>query len=128
MPYGLSLSTWGAGAAVQHFRGMPELWEIFLFVAGGMGGYVLATLPVMRELKESGPAAPDARMALTGTLHMVAVGAAIGAAALVGKIHGWIAWPLGGAAAILVYLLVAGAEFQIAPQLPLARRQDTKEP
>ena len=39
VPYGLTLSTWGAGATIQHFRGMPDVWQVFLFAAGGIGGH-----------------------------------------------------------------------------------------
>ena len=45
VPYGVTLTVWGSGALVMHFRGRPKVFEVFLFALGGIAGYTLATLP-----------------------------------------------------------------------------------
>jgi hypothetical protein len=114
VPYGLSLATWGSGTAVEHFRGAPQLWEIFAFLLGGLSGYALATVGVLRELPETPKAAPGTRMALAGLLHVIAAGAAVGVASLAGEISNWVAWPLAGLGGILTYLTLAAAEYRFA--------------
>jgi hypothetical protein len=121
IPYGITLTVWGSGAALAHFRGQPKLYEIFLFLLGGMGGYALLTTIFARSLQRTSEAHPGVAMALTGTLHFLAIGGAVGAVALVANIKSWIAWPLGGMAGIALYLALAALEYSVAPLLPLAR-------
>lgn len=121
VPYGVTLTVWASGAVLVHFRGDPKVYDIFLFVLGGMAGYsalAVVSAPVLRHLR---PGSPGPQMALTGVLHLLSIGAAVGAVTLIGKISSWIAWPLGGFAGIGLYLGLAGVEFALAPRLPLAR-------
>jgi hypothetical protein len=117
VPYGVTLTVWASGAALAHFRGGPSVFDIFLFVFGGMAGYTVVALAVIQALEHSGPASPGAEMALTGLLHLVSIGVAVGAVTLVAQIQSWAAWPLGGFAGIGLYLALVGVEFLIAPRL-----------
>jgi hypothetical protein len=59
-------------------------------------------------------------MALTGTLHLLSIGAALGSVAMTAEIESWAAWPLGGFLGIGLYLMLVGVEYAVAPALPLA--------
>ena len=121
VPYGVTLTVWASGAALVHFRGGPNVYEIFLFVLGGMAAYsalALASAPVLRH---GAAGSPGPQMALTGLLHLLSIGAAVGAVTLIGRVESWVAWPLGGFAGIGLYLGLVGVEFALAPLLPLAR-------
>lgn len=128
IPYGITLTVWGSGAVLAHFRGQPALYEIFLFLLGGMGGYALLATLFARSLQHARGARPGVAMALTGTLHVLAIGGAVGAVALVAKIESWVAWPLGGLVGIALYLALAGVEYALAPLLPLARESEESNP
>jgi hypothetical protein len=121
IPYGVTLTVWASGAALTHFRGTPTIWEIFLFVIGGMGGYSLLVLASAPVLKHGAAGSPGPQMALTGVMHLFSIGAAVGIVTLLARIDSWIAWPLGGLAGIGLYLGLAGLEFALAPLMPLAR-------
>lgn len=122
IPYGVTLTVWASGAAVQHERGAPQIYEIFLFVLGGMVAYSALALASARVLERGAAGSPGPQMALTGALHLLSIGAAVGVVALVARIDSWVAWPLGGFAGIGLYLTLAGVEYALAPLLPLARQ------
>ena len=86
VPYGVTLTVWASGAALTHLRGSPNILDIFLFVIGGMAGYTAVALAVVRALEHSGPASPGAQMALTGLLHLVSIGAAVGAVTMIAHV------------------------------------------
>ena len=121
IPYGVTLTVWASGAALTHFRGTPAIYEIFLFVIGGMGGYSILVLTSASVLQHGAAGSPGPQMALTGVMHLLSIGAAVGVVTLVARIDSWIAWPLGGFAGIGLYLGLAGLEFALAPLMPLAR-------
>lgn len=121
VPYGVTLTVWASGAALTHFRGDPQVFEIFLFVLGGMAGYTVLALVSAPLLQHLRPGSPGPQMALTGVLHLLSIGAAVGAVTLIGRISSWVAWPLGGFAGIGLYLGLAGFELALAPYLPFAR-------
>jgi hypothetical protein len=127
VPYGVTLTVWGSGAALIHFRGNPAIYEIFLFVFGGMAAYSVLALASARVLRHGAAGSPGPQMALTGILHLLSIGAAIGAVTLLAKLSSWIAWPLGGFAGIGLYLGLASVEYALAPLLPLAREAPRAE-
>lgn len=121
IPYGVTLTVWASGAALVHFQGNPKIYDIFLFVLGGMGAYSVLALASAPVLRHGAGGSPGPQMALTGILHLLSIGAAVGAVTLIAKIDSWVAWPLGGFAGIGLYLALAGVEFALAPLVPLAR-------
>jgi hypothetical protein len=114
VPYGITLTVWGSGALVMHFRGPPRVFEVFLFVLGGVVGYALATMPAIGVTRTRQPSVPGSHLVLAGMLHPLAIGAALGSVTLVAMIQGWVAWPLGGLCGIAVYLLLVGVEYAFA--------------
>lgn len=122
VPYGVTLTIWASGAALIHFHGNPAI-----FVIGGMAGYSIGALTVFRALERMSPASPGPQMALTGVLHLISIGTALGAVTLVAKISSWLAWPLGGFAGIGLYLALVGVEYLLAPLLPLAREMPRED-
>jgi hypothetical protein len=127
IPYGVTLTVWASGAALVHFQGNPRIYDIFLFVFGGMGAYSVLAIASAPVLRHGAGGSPGPQMALTGILHLLSIGAAVGAVSLVAEIDSWIAWPLGGFAGIGLYLGLAGVEFALAPLVPLAREAPRDE-
>jgi hypothetical protein len=117
VPYGITLTVWASGASIDHFRGPPKIYEIFLFVLGAVAAYAALALAVAQALRKASRGPAGQRMAVTGTLHVVSIGVALGAVTLIGEIQSWAAWPLGGFAGIGLYLAVVGLEYAWAPGL-----------
>ena len=117
VPYGVTLTVWASGASVSHYRGAPRIFEIFLFALDGVAGYTTTALSPGRAGRLLPAAPPGPRMLVTGMLHAVAVGVALGAVTLIGQVESWVAWPLAGFAGIGLYLTLVGAEHALAPRL-----------
>jgi len=121
-PYGYTLTIWTSGGVLAHTRGIPDAWGALLFMAGAVSGFAIVGLVGYGGF---GPMRPGRRapFSLWQALHFLAVGAAIGAAALIGRVvHSPAAWLLGGMCATVLYLGVAGAQLAFAP------RADTEGP
>jgi hypothetical protein len=58
---------------------------------------------------------------MAGALHWAAVGAAVGAVALLAELHEWFVWPLGSAAATVIYLVGAGLQLGLVAHGEQAR-------
>ena len=121
-PYGYTVTLWSTGALLIHFHGNPKVWEVFLFAAGAVGGFFILGAAARRLGKDpDGVDHPSARI-VAGMANWVAVGLAVGAAALLAEIPSWVAWPIGAAAATVLYLAAAAVQLLIA-----ARISDAKE-
>ena len=109
LPYGFSVTVWGAGTILTRSRGTPHVGDVML----GAAGVVLA-YGALQLLGRRADAAADEQLGsagrplLGGALHVLAIAGALGAAALLAEISSWLAWPLAFFAATAVYLLVAG--------------------
>jgi hypothetical protein len=115
-PYGYTLTVWTSGAVLAHRRGIPSAWGALLFMAGAVLGFAVVGLAAYGGIGPMRPAEP-APFSLWQALHFAAVGAAIGSAALVGRlVHSPAAWLLGGLLATVLYLCGVGM------QLVLGRR------
>jgi hypothetical protein len=112
-PYGFTLSVWSSGAVLTHFRGAPNVGDVFLFISGALAGFAVVGLLAHRPLRASQYAVHGEReRVLAGLLHWFSVGIAVGAVVLIAQIQGWVAWPLSMFAATSLYLL--GAALQLA--------------
>lgn len=113
-PYGYTLTVWSTGALLIHFRHLPKVWEIFLFIAGAVVAFATLWLAGRATIERSQPIERSQAHALTGAIDLFAVGLAVGAAALIAMIPAWVAWPLDSFAATAVYLAVASLQLALA--------------
>jgi hypothetical protein len=111
-PYGYTVTLWSSGAVLMGSHGVPNVAEVFAFLAGALAGFGLMALVAHGSLGQAG-LLDDADRVLAGTLHVMAVGGAVGAVALLAQIHSWEAWPLSAFAATALYLLMASLELTI---------------
>jgi hypothetical protein len=122
-PYGYTITVWRSGAVVMHSHGQPSVGDVFLFLVGALlafsllGGLAHGTLGDARSIDRG-----EDRV-LAGTLDWVSVGAAVGAAALLANIHGWVVWPLGSFCATLAFLLGTGLQLAV-----IAARRRHRQP
>lgn len=110
LPYGYTITVWSSGQELIHHRGMPPVWDVFLFAAGAVAGFAALRVVVGGADEDPAPprgAAPSARALV---IQVAAIGAALGAATLIGLIDSGVAWPLGGFAATALYLAVIALE------------------
>jgi hypothetical protein len=113
VPYGYTVTVWASGMMLTRARGLPSVEEIVLFTLGAVAGF--AVLGLIVRLTGGMPSAPSpGALRRTGMIQFVAVGAALGSAALVALIHGGIAWPLAAFVATATYLSLATLELTLA--------------
>jgi hypothetical protein len=125
VPYGYTITIWTAGAVLEHRHPKPGVAQAYLFLLGAVTGFVGVALLAWRHAPERlEPASRD--LLRTGVINALALGLALGAAALVAQTPGTVAWPLGSFAATAVYLLTASVELAIAHREPEARPQSEK--
>lgn len=110
VPYGYTVSLWSAGALLVHFRGAPNVGDVFLFAAGALTGFALLGARARPVLAVSGPIEGSAKPVVVGVLHWLSVGVALSAAALLAEIESWVAWPLGSFAATTLFLLCSSLQ------------------
>jgi hypothetical protein len=120
VPYGYTLSIWGAGGVAIHAFGPPSPLEALLYVTGGAVGYficgVLAQGTVRVRLHTP---APPAVMAGWGAVHAVSAGLAVLAAAgAIALLDDILAWPAAGLVATVVYLVVSALQAALAAGPP----------
>lgn len=112
LPYGYTVTVWTSGAMLTRHEGLPSTGQVFLFMLGAIAGYVLLAAAV--ELGRGVPSdPPKGALRRSGMLHFLAIGGALGAAALVSLLHSGLAWPLGAFVATATYLLVATLELTL---------------
>lgn len=114
-PYGYTLTIWTSGAVTTHARGVPTAWEALLFLAGAVIGFAVSAALAYGSPREVLASREHPAVRLWGGFHLVSVGLAIGAAALVtAMVKDPIVWMIVGFVATLVYLLVIAAQFTLA--------------
>ena len=111
LPYGYTVTVWSSGQELIHARGMPPVWEVFLFAAGAVAGFA-ALRAVARDPAGDGapPIGSTPRGGQAVVIQIAAIGAAVGAATLIGLIDSAVAWPLAGFAATALYLAAVSLE------------------
>lgn len=65
-------------------------------------------------IEQSDPVSQQSARALAGALDLFAVGAAVGAAALLAMIPSWVAWPLTSLGATVLYMGAASIQLAVA--------------
>jgi hypothetical protein len=118
-PYGYTLTIWSSGALLIHFRGAPQVWTVFVFLAGALAGFTLLGGLGTRVASHAKPLPIGLGRVLAGMLDWLAVGLAVGAAALIAEIPGWAAWPLASLAATVIYLTAATLQLAVTASVDL---------
>jgi hypothetical protein len=113
LPYGYTITVWSTGAVVMGRHGSPGVGFVFLFAAGAIAGFA-AMVVIGRAARSDALEPASGDLLAAGVAHVAAVGAAIGAAALIARIGGGVAWPLASFAATAVYLALASLELLLA--------------
>jgi hypothetical protein len=111
LPYGYTVTVWSSGQELIHRRGMPRAWEVFLFAAGAVVGF--ASLRALTRVSGASAAprvgsTPDGARGVL--IQIIAIGAAVGSATLIGRVASAVVWPFGGYAATALYLAVVALE------------------
>lgn len=112
-PYGYTISVWSSGAMLLRSRGVPNVAEVFAFLAGALAGFGVMALAAQGAVTHLEALDDASDRVVAGALHWLAAGAAVGAAALLAEINGWEAWPLASFAATSVYILGASAQLAV---------------
>ncbi len=114
-PYGYTLTVWTSGAVTTHARGVPTAGEALLLLAGAVLGFGVTAALAYGRPSEVLASREHGSVRLWGGFHLVSVGLAIGATALVTAIiKSPVVWFAVGFAATLVYLVVIAAQFTFA--------------
>ncbi len=114
-PYGYTLTIWTSGAVTTHSLGIPTAWEALLFLAGAVIGFGVTAALAYGHPGEILVPREHGSVRLWGGFHLVSVGLAIGATALVtATVNDPVAWMIVGFVATLVYLVVIAAQFTLA--------------
>jgi len=113
-PYGYTITVWSSGALLMHSHGAPAVGDVFLFALGALVGFGVLGLLASGPLSGSRPIERGTDRVVAGMLDWAAVGASLGAVALIAQIHGAIAWPLGSLAATLIFLVAAGVQLAVS--------------
>ena len=113
-PYGYTLTVWSAGALLIHFRNSPQVWEVFLFLAGAVVAFAALWVLGRGTIDRAHPVSQQSVRAFAGALDLFAVGVAVGTATLLSMIPGWAAWPLTSFGATTLYLVALSVQLAIA--------------
>ncbi len=127
-PYGYTLAIWSSGAVLLRSHGVPHIAEVFVFVAGAIGGFNLMGLLVQQMMDIKTPVSRPGDRLLAGLLDWIAVGAAVGAVSLLAEIHGWLPWLLAPFVATVLYLLVASLQLAAIVLRGLRSRSSADRP
>jgi hypothetical protein len=90
-PYGYTISIWSSGALLMHYRGQPAVGDVFAFVAGAVAGFATLGAVGSRVIRRAKPLSPGPSRVWAGSMHLLAVGAAVGTASLIAQLPGWTA-------------------------------------
>lgn len=109
LPYGFSVVVWGSGTILITSRGKPHAGDVFLGALGVVVAYgALQSLGRRADEPAHEQLGSADRPILGGTGHVLAIGGALGAAALLAEISSWLAWPVAFFGSTTVYLVVSG--------------------
>jgi len=120
VPYGYALTVWATHGVLTNEHGNPNVWDVVLFTVGAVAAFAMLGLVAERFGRRS-PRPARGDMIRAGTIHIVAIGAAFGAATAIATIPGAIAWALGSFAATALYLSIASVELVVAERIDAER-------
>jgi hypothetical protein len=110
-PYGYTLASLSSGAVLLASRGKPTIGQVFVFIAGILTAFGILGGFVMGRLAEEIRSYRGRDRVIARAFDWIAVGAAVGAAALIAHIASRLAWPLAAFAAGAIYLSAFGCSW-----------------
>lgn len=113
LPYGYTLTVWGSGQVMIELHGAPSIGQVFLFLAGAGVGYGALKWIAGERPSEVEPTIGSPHLLRAGALHVLAIGCAVGSAALVGNLASGAAWPLAAFLASVLYILITTVELSM---------------
>lgn len=116
VPYGYALTVWATHGVLTNRHGNPDVWDVALFIVGAVAAFTLLGL-LAERLSPRPLQTGRGDLIRAGTIHVVAIGIAFGAAALLALIPGAVSWALGSFAATALYLSIASAEILLARRI-----------
>lgn len=120
--YGFSISITAAYGLVSSARGgSTGVLETLAFALAAVGAFVLVGALVALGVPSGGGLSDSGQVAMiNGATDLLSVIAAVGAAAGLSRIPGFVSWPLTALGTVLVFLLVEG--FDVVLARAVARR------
>jgi len=112
-PYGYTLTIWGSGAVLIRSHGTPSVGEVFVFITGALIGFDFLGLVSSGALERRESLGRRRDRVLAAALDWSAVGAAVGAVALLAEVRGWVPWLVGPLVATLAYILTAALQLAL---------------
>jgi len=109
-PYGYTITLWSSGGVLVASLGAPTVAEVLAFAAGALAGFGFVARLAHGTLGQVELVEDATDRVVAGSLHLTAVGGAIGIVALIAQLGSWPAWPLGSFVATTFYLLVGGLQ------------------
>lgn len=113
--YGYTLTVWSTGAVLMNIDGKPRIGNVFLFIAGAVGAFLLLELIATRGFSDFAEARSQKGTLVIGSLQLISAGGAVGCATIVGEIlSGSEVWPLASFAATFSYFLLIGVQLWLS--------------
>ncbi len=113
-PYGYTITVWGAGALLVHFRGTPDVADVFLFAGGGLAGFSVFGAAAGFLLARRGTLENAHARLGAGIFAWLAGGGALGAAALLAQLRSRFAWTAVAFTGTVVYLVLVSLQLGLA--------------
>lgn len=121
LAYGYSIAATAGFGMLVHTAGPLTVLRIFMFVVGNGIAFAGVNALVTRGFRRRVEQEPPVVVALSTSLSVVSISAAVGMVLLLGwGVGGWAAWLLGGLLGSWVYLSIAALEMALARTLHLA--------
>jgi hypothetical protein len=120
LAFGYSVAATASFGMLVHTDGPPTVLDIFMFVLGSGIAFAAVNALVTRGFRERAEQEPPVVVALSTSLAVVSISAAVGMVLLLGwGVGGWAAWLLGALLGTWVYLSIAALEMALARVLHL---------
>lgn len=120
LAYGYSIAATASFGMLVHTDGPVTVLRIFMFVVGNGIAFAGVNALVTRGFRQRVEQEPPVVVALSTSLGMVSISAAVGVVLLLGwGVGGWAAWLLGALLGTWTYLSIAALEMALARTLHL---------
>lgn len=114
-PYGYTLTIFGVGSVAGYIVGTPHVFEVLLYVAGAVTGFLAVGTFAFGRLTVSMGKPDTEPEEILGYAHLLSAGSAIGACwAFLQVLSTNVAWLVVGFLATVIYLLVNSVQTTLA--------------